>query len=529
MDHNNKNSKPNETLAHSTEPEETNTVEMDETEILINQEKVSDVDLNDAVSEVSENIAETELLSEPVPPPNPGDDSLPKPAASTPIDPDEPTESLVMTTGQNKIKQKNYLILSSIIGVLVIGLVCFFIYTQMQTTQINKALELGENYLEEGKYEEAILAFDKVLIIDEKAVAAYEGKGASYLGLDDYVHAEEQLETAKTITFSDNGKILMADVYLNTNRKDEGIKLAEEVAANDPENTKTVIRLGDFYTQIAEYNKVIGLLEKRIALTTDPVELKKLYDELIPAYVKAGKSEEEMLELLERATKATGDESYLAKKDTYLVKKPSFKLAPGEYAGTQNLEIIKGNPGDKVYYTLDGSCPTQASPEYTSLIPLGVGEVIVKVMEVNPAGVSAPPVEGKYVIKKTALSDAEFIDALYGGWYTNNGGRYMIFGRNQFAIGKPYTDAAHTGSYSIETLTENGGRIIVNGRMMDKNLTAYQVPIDFDFGTPGDNCVNVSIDNSEWAVYTLGTDLGNNQYSIPYPNPKEPSLILTIN
>lgn len=429
---------------------------------------------------------------------------------------DEPTEKLgTITEEQTRTKRKKYFFIGSVVGVLAIALVGFL--AMMQPNQINKALELGESYLAEGKYEEAILAFDKVLEIDEKVVAAYEGKGASYLGQVDYLHAKEQLEKAKTIEFSDSGKILMADVYVNTGRKEESLKLVEEVMAKNPEETKTVIRLGDFYAQIAEYNKAIEVMEKQIVLTENKTELKKLYDALISAYTKAGKIETETLALLERAAKATGDETYLVQKDTYLVKKPSFNLAPGEYTGAQNLEVVKGNTGDKLYYTLDGTIPTVTSSEYTGPIPLATGEVNVKVIEANSAGVSSQPIEGKYIIKKAGLTESEFIEALYGGWYQANTSTVMSFGHNYFSIGKAGTEAGDFGTYTVESTTENGGRIIVTGHVLDKTGTGteYQVPYDFNFGVSGDNCVEVSVNGGEWITLTLGTSLGNNQYSVP--------------
>ncbi|MEL7662047.1 chitobiase/beta-hexosaminidase C-terminal domain-containing protein [Acetobacterium wieringae] len=430
--------------------------------------------------------------------------------------PDEPTENLgTASSGQIRSKRKTYLILGSIVGVLAIALAGFFVYMQLQVSQINKTLELGESYLEEGKYEEAILAFDKALAIDEKVVAAYEGKGASYLGLDDYVQAEEQLETAKTIEFSDNGKILMADVYINTQRKEDGLKLVDEVIASNPEDTKTVIRLGDFYTQLAEYNKVIEILEKRIALTKDRTELKKLYDELIPAYAKSGKTEAEILALLERAAKATGDETYLAKKDTYLVKKPSFSLAPGEYTGAQNLEVVRGNSGDKLYYTIDGTTPTVASPEYTGPIPLAVGEVTVKIIEVNSAGVASQPVEGNFFIKKAGLTESEFIDAISGGWYLPGRNRVMGVTSSFFSFGSTNSGAGFSGPFTIESTDTNGGVLNVDTTAWDPDTYVGSRLIYFDFGNPGDNIVSVKFSDGEWQEMVYAEQLGNGKFKIP--------------
>lgn len=454
-------------------------------------------------------------------------DTKSEPGSDSPsfINPDEPTEKLgTITDEQTRAKRKKYFFIGSVVGVLAIALVGFLV--MMQPNQMNKALELGESYLAEGKYKEAILAFDKVLEIDEKVAAAYEGKGASYLSLVDYLHAEEQLEKAKSIEFSDSGKILMSDVYVSTGRKEEGLKLVEEVIVKNPEETKTVIQLGDFYVRISEYNKAIEIMEKQITLTKNKSELKKLYDVLILAYTKAGKIETETLALLERAATATGDETYLSQKDSYLVKKPSFNLTPGEYTGTQNLEVIKGNIEDRVYYTLDGTPPTIASFEYTGPIPLATGEVNIKAIEVNTTGTYSQTLEGKYIIKKAALTEAEFIEALHGGWYRDNGSLVMNFGYNDFIIGRAGSDNCTFGTYTVESTTENGGRIIVTGRMLDKNGTEYQVPYNFDFGVSGDNCVEVSGGGGEWMTFTLGTPLGNNQYSIPSTSGKNRNILV---
>jgi len=524
----------------SIEPEAVVSTETDQTEVLLTHQETIGASVNTTIDE--NNLAETSLVAEaafsdevaetlsepestvdsPSLPTNlaastdPDTKGAPDSDASSAINPEEPTETLSSTASrQSRSKRKGYLILGSIVGVLAIAMVGFLVVLQMQTSQINKALALGESYLEEGKYEEAILAFDKVLAIDEKVVAAYEGKGASYLGLDDYVQAEEQLETAKTIAFSDNGKILMADVYVNTERKEDGLKLVEEVMANNPEDTKTVIRLGDFYAQIAEYNKVIEILEKRIALTEDRDELKKLYDELIPAYAKAGKTEAEILALLERAAKATGDETYLAKKDTYLVKKPSFNLAPGEYTGAQNLEIVKGNTNDKLYYTIDGTTPTIASPEYTGPIPLAVGEATVKIIEVNSAGIASLPVEGKFVVKKAGLTESEFLSAISGGWYLPGRNRIMGISSSFFFFGSTNSGAGFSGPFTVESTDANGGILNVDTTGWDPETYVGSRLIYFDFGTPGDNIVHVKFSDGEWQEMVYAEQLGNGKFNIP--------------
>lgn len=312
-------------------------------------------------------------------------------------------------------QRKQYLTIGTIAGILILAAMAFLIPTQMKASEINKSLDLGEQYLTVGKYEEAILAFDKVIAIDAKNVSAYEGKGGSYLGLDNYPEAEAQLETAKSINFTDNGKVMMADVYVNTKRKDQGLALVDEVVNNQPEATKTIILITDFYNQIAEYNKAIEILEKKIAATSDQQELKKLYDELIPTYVKAGKSETEIFALLEKAAAATGDQSYIQNKDSYVIKNPTFSLAPGEYQSEQSLGINKSNPANKVYFTLDGTAPTPASPEFITPISLKSGKTTIKMIEVNEKGFMSPIQEGTFTVSSAIDVFPRIVD---GGSYS---------------------------------------------------------------------------------------------------------------
>lgn len=221
----------------------------------------------------------------------------------------EITEELrnAKSSTENKKSKKIYIILGIIAGAIVLGAVTYLILSQMKTAEINKSLELGEKFLEEGKYEEAILAFDDVIAIDDKNVSAYEGKGATYFGMDNYTEAEAQLETAKSINFTDNGKVLMADIYLKTDRKEQGISLVEEVVKNQPDDTKTVIQIIDLYSQINENTKSIELLDQQIANTKDKGELKTLYDTLIPICVQAGKSDADIKAYLEKAASSIGE------------------------------------------------------------------------------------------------------------------------------------------------------------------------------------------------------------------------------
>lgn len=456
---------------------------------------------------------------------------------------DEATEELLEPIiPQVRKSKRRYVLLGIIAGVCILTALAFLIPAQMKAAEINKVLDLGDKYLEEGKYEEAILAFDDVIAIEPKQVEAYEGKGASNIGLKNFPEAETQLETAKTIKSTDNGNVLLAEVYISTNRKDQGKSLLDDIVNKHPEEIKVVIHASKLYSDINEYSKVIELLENKISNTTNKEDHKKLYNELINGFVKAGKPQEEILALLERAASATGDQSYLQKKESFIVKKPSFNLAPGEYKGAQTLEIVKGNAVDKIFYTIDGSEPSLSSTEYTGPISLNPSEITVKMIEVNEIGVKSPVLEGKYSIKENKLNNEEFIGKLYGIWYFYAGGlNHVLYFSNAYCVDQIWAGSlGHNsgGYFEVENTTQNGGTIKITkchewkGTVSDYHPQAPAY-FEFNFGVPDDNKINVREfgggGDGKWYEWTAGESLGGDQYRLPIKEINNSEKLTTFN
>lgn len=501
----------------------------DETETLIDilKGETSSLEIDDTLAKSVNDLPEQDVLSNFSP-------QSESPSAFSNIG-DEQTEQLTDESlpVQDKHRRKRFLIVGIAAGILLLAAFAFLIPTQMKASEISKSLDLGEKYLDEGKYEEAILTFNEVITIDDKQVKAYEGKGEANIGLKNYTEAETQLEAAKAISETDNGSLLFADVYLNTNRKDQGKVLLDGIISNQPSDTRVIIHASRLYGVLNDYATMLDLLEKKITGTKDKDQLKKLFDELINGYVKSGKTEAEIISLLERAATATGDSSYLDKKSSYLVKKPSFGLASGEYQGNQNLEIIKGNAADKVYYTIDSSDPSTSSSEYTAPISLQPGNITVKVIEVNETGVKSPITEGKYIIKQNKLTNEDFVSQLYGYWYSEERKQaYLSFSNTNCSFGS-WGKTLYGGAYEIVDTVENGGTIrIPQSSLSDSTseMSYANIVIEFDFGTPGDNKMSWHIDNGDWSHYTAVEYLGNNQYRMPTSfNTYTSGNIITLN
>ena len=63
----------------------------------------------------------------------------------------------------------------------------------MFSSSIKKQLELGQKYLNEEDWEQALVAFDGAIRIDPKNENAYIGKAEAYIGEEDVKQAIEVL------------------------------------------------------------------------------------------------------------------------------------------------------------------------------------------------------------------------------------------------------------------------------------------------------------------------------------------------
>ena len=90
--------------------------------------------------------------------------------------------------------------------------------------------DLGQKYLTEGNYEEAILAFTAAIEIDPKRAPAYVGRGDAYLGRgsdeESLTAAFADFETALSLDDTNAGAYLgLAEVYIARDQFDEAMDI----------------------------------------------------------------------------------------------------------------------------------------------------------------------------------------------------------------------------------------------------------------------------------------------------------------
>ena len=68
--------------------------------------------------------------------------------------------------------------------------------------RLARQLDLGYQYLQEGKYKEAVLVFEQIIAIDNKCIKAYAGELEAYIAIGDRANMEKFYEKALSVVGS---------------------------------------------------------------------------------------------------------------------------------------------------------------------------------------------------------------------------------------------------------------------------------------------------------------------------------------
>jgi len=241
---------------------------------------------------------------------------------------------------------------------------------------------------------------------------------------------------------------------LKEGKFEESLKSFESVIIIDGENTDSIFGKARALVGLADYENAKNVFEECVVKITDLEKLKTVYNAYIDSEVTHKVSEETLFALLERAAKETGDESYIKRKGDFMIKTPAFNLNPGTYQGTQTVELVKGDPNDKIYFTTDGSEPTVTSQEYTSAIQLTSGDKTIKAIEVGANGFPSKTIEGKYTI--TASSEAIFQNNISGSWISRSGSyQYLYYFKDGYC--------SYISSYGSSSSSTSTANYTING------------------------------------------------------------------
>lgn len=219
---------------------------------------------------------------------------------------------------------------------------------------------------------------------------------------------------------------------------------AEQDVDNLDEDVELKLRMIDCYAQLGDYNRVVEMLldvvNKRPTV--------KYYEQLMQACEEAGNTD-----LMNRILKDTqGTEIGEALSD-YRTGNLTADIPGGEYHDYLTVTLKNSQAGTTIYYTTDGSEPTESSEVYSEPIVIEkVGTTTLRAIAVNEAGLIGEELNEKYTIS-LVVPDSPTISP--------DSGKYAY-------------------SQEIEILVPEGGEVYytIDGTMPNKETSyAYTEPI----------------------------------------------------
>ena len=209
-------------------------------------------------------------------------------------------------------------------------------------------------------------------------------------------------------SYSEEYQLNRAKQYLELGKYDEAITCYSRAVELDSANVELLFELADIYllkNNKVEYEYLLREIINNKNATAE--QLEGAYGKLISIY-----REREDYQTINALLLASGNENLIAAYPNYIVDVPEFSINEGYYTSIQPLKLTASGSG-RIYYTVDGSEPTEESTQYTAPIILENGNHIVKACFVNDNGIVSDVVTKEYHIEYNEIFAPE-ISALSG-------------------------------------------------------------------------------------------------------------------
>lgn len=176
---------------------------------------------------------------------------------------------------------------------------------------------------------------------------------------------------------------------LEKQQYDNAARRLERAVALSPNNVSYLNRLSGCYYAMEDWERAKQICQRTIALEGSNEEA---YRRLVLIEEKT-----QDYEAISRLLADCKDREIRNLYADYLADPPEFDPVGDTYYEKQNVKLL-GNVAGTVYYTLDGSEPTQDSQVYTAPIAMESGSYTLKALYVNRYGVSSSVVTQTYYI-----------------------------------------------------------------------------------------------------------------------------------
>lgn len=177
-----------------------------------------------------------------------------------------------------------------------------------------------------------------------------------------------------------------------TGQYEESIKTLKHVIKINGSETRPKLLLCDNYYELGKYDEALAVLE---SLTSEYPGDMNIYERIVKNYEAKGDNAS-----ISKLVKESEDESVKYKYGDFM--KPTLSASPagGTYFESQ-LITFKADKDAKVYYTTDGSDPTENSLIYEEPIIVDAEdeEVVIKAICISSKGIESDMIEEKYTFE----------------------------------------------------------------------------------------------------------------------------------
>lgn len=284
-----------------------------------------------------------------------------------------------------------------------------------------------------------------------------------------------------------------AETAYSNSSYEEALTYVEQALDLQGDSAEALTLYAQILDKLGDTGKAAEVLEQVIG---DNPNYEAAYGILIRVYSDLGHPEK-IQELLD----ACGNTSIKEKYSSYICGDPSFSLAAGTYNEEKTVEITYSGEAD-IYYTTDGSEPSEDSRRYSKAIQLEEGTTILKAVAVNGQNIRSRVVEAEYVIDLTEKA-LEITPA---------SGSYTAASAQKITVRVP---AGTTVYYAFDQRPDtSSSRYTGPVNMPDGTHTFYAAAIN-DSGR---------VTHSGSAVYVMDRSATGSQVTTPTPEPtREPS------
>lgn len=238
---------------------------------------------------------------------------------------------------KNQSKKRNPLmIMVVIIALMAVAFSGMTVYAKViQPKKYSQYIEQGNQYLQESQYEEAIIAFDKAIKIDEKSIEARIGASKGYIGMNKPTQAGTYLFKAQELDLKNEDLTLEMISIIKDADRDIASKLLQN------------------YIDAVGYDNISDKFRNEVLESTDNESLEgfiskaqNLYDNSVEGdqngNYESG-SKEELLRVIEKAKKV--DEGYFYTQDEVDEIATELLAAISEFE-SKKVMVMPSNLGD---------------------------------------------------------------------------------------------------------------------------------------------------------------------------------------